>query len=132
MALFEHDIEFGKISKRQGRRMNAADKFSGNLLQQFSKGQIGGSEEMGSMGKFMKNDLRVQASTNQFTQKGFSINKKAITMAEKYYALDKKVRKEERRYYKDTKDVRKEARKKEKLEDIWKKDLLRAFRRAVV
>jgi hypothetical protein len=113
MAMMDHDT----------------DAFSGKLLKQFGKGKIGGdnSEQFGTMANFMKSDLRLQASTNQFVQKGFKLNKKSLSMAFKYYELDKKVRKEERDFYKKTKDVRKVKVKNDRLESIWRKEILKGL-----
>lgn len=143
MALYEHDIEFGKVKKSQMGRIDS-DAFSGKVLGQFmskqgvTAGQYGQSSKMqqasnsklGTMTQFMKNDLRMQASTNQFVQRGFKLNKQSLTMLVDFYKLDKKVRMEEREFYLKTKDDRKHQHKKDHVTKIWRRKFLKAAKKA--
>ena len=142
MALLEHDIEFGKISKKQKTRADS-DAFSGQILKQFmgkqgitgnqfgkSSGmQQGINSKLGTMSNFMKSDLRIQASNDQFAQRKFSLDKKALRMATKYYELDKKVRTEEREFYHKTKDQNKKRHKKDIIVSIWRRQILKAAKK---
>lgn len=137
MALYEHDIEFGKIGRNRKGKVDA-DTFSGKVLQQFMKGKITGehftksnkiqkaqASKLGTMSNFMKSDLRLQASTNQFVQRDFKLNKKSLTMVAKYYDLDKKTRSDEKEFYKKTKESRRVQFVKDNKIKIWRRKILK-------
>ena len=136
MALFEHDIETGRrgLTGRGAQAFNAVlptsllggkfrsleskdrDAFSGKVLKGMMTGNQGlfkTNEKMVKnttmMSGFAKADLRIQASTNQFTQRGFKLQKDDVKRSAKFYKIDEKIRKDETQYYKTEKKNRKDS-----------------------
>jgi hypothetical protein len=111
-----------------GGQFNTSLKFQQNAMQAANET----AKNTSSLASSQKSDLRLQASTNQFSQRNFRINKQYLTRAAKYFDKEEKSRKGSDEYYKETKKLRKSERRREKKLDAqlqhWQREVLHALK----